>query len=102
MSVPDGSYKNMEPVKSTWQISELLGESLVEGLRNRGAKIWSDGSLDMDLTQTSYSSVASVDIELGDRVSPHTPEQLTFLAEGLADGVDLFFSRAGTPGVPQP
>ena len=102
MSVPDGSYKNMEPVKSTWQISELLGESLIEGLRNRGAKIWSDGSLDMDLTQTSYSSVASVDIELGDRVSPHTPEQLTFLAEGLADGVDLFFSRAGTPGVPQP
>ena len=96
MSVPDnGGYKNMDPVKDTWEISELLGESLIEGLRNRGAKIWSDGSLDMDLTQTSYSSVASVDIELGDRVSPHTPEQLGLLAEGLADGVELFFSRAG-------
>ena len=96
MSVPDnGGYKNMDPVKDTWEISELLGESLIEGLRNRGAKIWSDGSLDMDLTQTSYSSVASVDIELGDRVSPHTSEQLGLLAEGLADGVDLFFSRAG-------
>ena len=96
MSVPDnGGYKNMDPVKDTWEISELLGESLIEGLRNRGAKIWSDGSLDMDLTQTSYSSVASVDIELGDRVSPHTSEQLGLLAEGLADGVELFFSRAG-------
>ena len=96
MSVPDnGGYKNMDPVKDTWEISELLGESLIEGLRNRGVKIWSDGSLDMDLTQTSYSSVASVDIELGDRVSPHTPEQLGLLAEGLADGVELFFSRAG-------
>ena len=96
MSVPDnGGYKNMDPVKYTWEISELLGESLIEGLRNRGVKIWSDGSMDMDLTQTSYSSVASVDIELGDKVSPHTPEQLGLLAEGLADGVDLFFSRAG-------
>ena len=56
MSVPNvDSYRNMEPVKSNWEKHNALGESLVAGLKGAGVKIFSGGSMAMDLTQTSYS-----------------------------------------------
>ena len=51
------------------------------------------GSMDVDLTQTSYSTVPSVDIELGDKVSDHSEATLRKLAEGLADGVTQYFTK---------
>ncbi|MBQ7535891.1 MAG: N-acetylmuramoyl-L-alanine amidase [Stomatobaculum sp.] len=92
MSVPDG-LKYLDPVSSTWQKSEAFGEALIAGLRGRGVKIFSGGSMDMDLTQTSYSSIASVDIELGDKVSDHSAAALDNIAEGLADGIEQYFAR---------
>ena len=32
-------------------------------------KIFESGSMEMDLTQTSYSKVPNIDIELGDKTS---------------------------------
>ncbi|MCC8060267.1 MAG: N-acetylmuramoyl-L-alanine amidase [Clostridiales bacterium] len=94
MSVPDvASYRAMEPVASHWQEHHALGESLIAGLSGAGVKIFSGGSMAMDLTQTSYSTVPSVDIELGDKVSDHSTEALNVLAEGLADGVERFFGE---------
>ena len=90
MSVPDG-LKTMEPVSYTWQSSERLGECLVSGLSEQGCKIFSGGSMDMDLTQTSYSTIPSVDIELGNQSSDHSDEALNKLAEGLLKGVEKFF-----------
>ncbi|MCD8370757.1 MAG: N-acetylmuramoyl-L-alanine amidase [Clostridiales bacterium] len=92
MSVPDvSSYRSMEPVASHWQQHHALGESLIAGLKGAGVKIFSGGSMAMDLTQTSYSTIPSVDIELGDKVSDHSAAALETLAEGLADGLDNFF-----------
>ena len=91
MSVPD-ALKYMDPVSSTWQKSEAFGAALISGLRGRGVKIFGDGTMDMDLTQTSYSSVPSVDIELGDKVSDHGQAALDNLAEGLADGIEAYFN----------
>lgn len=90
MSVPD-ALKYMEPVASTWQKSEAFGDAVIEGLKGRGVKIFGSGRMDMDLTQTSYSTVPSIDIELGDKVSDHSASQLDLLAEGMADGVDRYF-----------
>ena len=92
MSVPDG-LKKMDPVSSTWQKSEAFGEALIGGLRGKGVKIFGGGSMDVDLTQTSYSTVPSVDIELGDKVSDHSEATLRKLAEGLADGVTQYFTK---------
>lgn len=92
MSVPD-ALKGMEPVSSTWRESEALGSALIGGLKGRGAKIMGEGSMDMDLTQTSYSSVPSVDIELGDKASDHGRAALELLAEGLADGIEQYFRQ---------
>lgn len=93
MSVPNvASYRSMEPVASNWQKHHELGDSLIAGLEDNGVKIFSDGTMAMDLTQTSYSTVPSVDIELGDKASDHSAETLERLGKGLADGVDKFFN----------
>lgn len=94
MSVPGNStYRNMEPVKSHWQQHNALGESLISGLKNAGVKIFSNGAMEMDLTQTSYSTVPSVDIELGDKVSDYSDGALETLADGLLAGVNAYFGR---------
>lgn len=93
MSVPsDPTYRSMEPVASTWERSNHFGDCLIEGLRSVGTPIFEGGSIEMDLTQTSYSSVPSIDIELGDRVSDHSDEALATLGQGLLAGIDLFFN----------
>ncbi len=94
MSVPGtSSYRNMEPVKSNWQKHNALGESLIGGLKGAGVKIFSGGSMEMDLTQTSYSTVPSVDIELGDKASDHSDGTLENLADGLLAGINAFFGQ---------
>ena len=90
MSVPDG-LKSMEPVASHWKSHEALGDALIEGLRGQGLKIWGSNPLDMDLTQTSYSTIPSVDIELGNQCSSHSDETLSQEAEGLLKGINAYF-----------
>ncbi|MGL5434787.1 MAG: N-acetylmuramoyl-L-alanine amidase [Lachnospiraceae bacterium] len=92
MSVPNvSSYRNMEPVASNWQKHHALGDSLIAGLRGAGVKIFSGGSMEMDLTQTSYSTIASVDLELGDKASDYSASTLDKLGNGVADGIDQYF-----------
>ena len=94
MSVPNvESYRSMEPVKSHWQQHNALGESLVAGLKGAGVKIFSGGSMAMDLTQTSFSTVPSGDIELGDKASDHSSATLATLADGLVAGVNQYFGQ---------
>lgn len=90
ISVPDG-IKDMEPVASHWREDDALGECLIEGLSACGAKINGGGSMSIDLTQTSYSTVPSVDIELGNACSDHSESALENLADGIVMGVESFF-----------
>ena len=92
MSVPSNqSYRNMEPVKSHWEQHNALGASLVAGLKSAGVKIFSNGAMEMDLTQTSFSTIPSVDIELGDKASDHSSATLDTLADGLLAGINQYF-----------
>ena len=81
----------MEPVASHLREDDALGECLIEGLSACGAKINGGGSMSIDLTQTSYSTVPSVDMELGNASSDHSDETLEMLANGLVNGVGAFF-----------
>lgn len=92
MSVPD-ALKSMEPVASHWQDDNALGAALIEGLTAQNATIYGSGNMDMDLTQTSYSTIPSVDIELGNAASDHSDSALNSLAEGLVAGINTFFSN---------
>lgn len=95
MSVPD-RLKTMEPVASYWQEHERLGDSLIAGLVEKipDIRVWTSsgyGCLDQDLTQTSYSTIPSVDIELGNQCSKHDDDFLSQEAEGLLRGIGIYF-----------
>ncbi len=91
-SVPDDKdYREMEPVASNWRKHEKLGKSLIYGLGRAGFKPWNKGELAMDLTQTSYSTIPSVDLEIGDTVSDCSYATLVKVAQGITEGLDYFF-----------
>lgn len=90
ISTPDG-IKGMEPVASHWTMHEALGQSLIAGLSASGCKIYKNGSMSIDLTQTSYSTVPSVDLELGNAASVHDDGTLSLLADGIVSGLKNYF-----------
>lgn len=94
IGVPDiASYKSMEPVASHWEQHNALGESILEGMRIAGVKIYSNGNIPMDLTQTSYSTVPSMDVEVGDRGSDYSEATLNKIADGVVEGVKVYFGE---------
>ncbi len=95
-SVPEvESYRNMYPVSDTWECSHALGDRIIKGLTDEGIKIYDNGSLPLDLTQTSYSTIPSIDLELGDKLSDRSTGQLYRNAVGIMRGIDLFFGKEG-------
>lgn len=92
ISVPE-ALKTMEPVASHWQQHDTLGTDLVEGLREQGAMIYGKGNMSIDLTQTSYSTIPSVDMELGNKYSDHSDVVLEQLATGLLAGINTYFEQ---------
>ena len=92
ISVPE-ALKSMDPVASHWQQHDNLGTDLVEGLREQGATIYGKGHMGIDLTQTSYSTIPSVDMELGNAYSDHSDVVLEQLATGLLTGINTYFEQ---------
>ena len=92
VSVPAG-LKSMAPVSSHWRQHEALGAALVDGLRQEGCRIFSNGKMEIDLTQTSYSTIPSVDIELGNTCSRHDDATLRKQAEGLVRGIEQYYGK---------
>lgn len=92
LSVPNIlSYRNMYPVSALWQSHHALGGSIIGGLRGAGVKIFSSGNMDMDLTQTSYSTIPSIDLEVGDVGSDFSDASLQKLANGITAGLNSYF-----------
>jgi N-acetylmuramoyl-L-alanine amidase len=88
ISVPDNkTYRNMNPVSENYKKHHKLGDALLSGFREAGVKIWSSGKMALDLTQTSYSTIPSVDVEVGDRASAHDEKTLKKISEGTACGI---------------
>ena len=88
-SVPE-KLKKMRPVASYWEEHDALGKSLIKGLRSQKIKINGTGATEIDLTQTSYSTIPSVDIELGNQCSDHSDRKLQKLVDGLVQGINKY------------
>ena len=94
INVPDiPQYKEMEPVKSTWQLDDKLSKDIIQGLRNTNIKIYGNGLYPIDLTQTSYSTVATTDIELGDRITDYSKASVDKFSDGIVNGLNIFFGK---------
>lgn len=91
IAVPE-ALKSMEPVTSHWQDHNALGDALIGGLKDNGIKLNGQGSMAIDLTQTSYSTIPSVDIELGNSCSDHSDSTLDTLKDGLVQGIKAYFN----------
>lgn len=92
IGVPDG-IKDMYPVNEIWEEDEKIGRLLIEGLESINYPIFNSGRLEVDLTQTSYSIIPSVDIELGNQCSEHDDNTLSRLADGLIIGINRYFMK---------
>ena len=96
LGVPDvASYRAMEPVASVWPRHEELGGHLLSGMQREGLPIYGSGRMEMDLTQTSYSTIPSLDVEVGDRASDCSPAYQTRIARGILAGLNEFFGIEG-------
>ena len=94
LSVPeDKAYRSMEPVRSFYTAHLDFGHSLIEGLEKKDVKIFNEGAMPMDLTQTSYSKVPSVDIEVGDAGSDYSEAAQTKIADGILEGLHIYFEK---------
>ncbi len=94
ISVPDiSSYRNMEPVASHWKEHENLGKALAGGIEDEGISLFGGGSMALDLTQTSYSTIPSVDLEVGDAASDHSERTQGRIADGIVRGLNSLFEK---------
>lgn len=92
ISVPNNTaYRSMEPVASHWTQHNALGEAIISGVKTKDVKIYGAGSMEIDLTQTSYSTIPSVDLEVGDRASDCSEATLSKIASGISQGLDNYF-----------
>lgn len=89
-SVP-AALRSMYPVSQHWQQHNQLGSCLINGLASVGCKLFESGHMDMDLTQTSYSTIPSTDLELGNAASNHSQATLEKLAKGIVAGLNQYF-----------
>jgi len=88
------AYLNMYPVSLHWQEHTALGRTLISGLQSVGAGIYGNGEMEMDLTQTSYSTIPSIDLEVGDTASDHSEYTQGIIADGIVAGLNTFFSES--------
>ena len=86
-------YFEIEPISSNWKKHYALANSMLEGFRSNKIKINGNGLLEVDLTQISYSTIPTVALELGDRKSDISSKSVNKLALGIADGLDIYFSK---------
>lgn len=94
IGVPNvSSYLNMEPVASHYKEHKALGDAIIRGAKAKDVKVFSNGYMNIDLTQTSYSTVPSVDVEVGDRKSDYSELSQSKIADGIVEGLNLYYSE---------
>ena len=94
LSVPNiKSYRNMTPVKQHWKQHNKFGKSVIWGIRKNGLKVCGRGSMAMDLTQTSYSTVPSIDLEVGDKATSTSKKTQSKMAAAITKGIKKYFKK---------
>ncbi|MBQ0052369.1 MAG: N-acetylmuramoyl-L-alanine amidase, partial [Treponema sp.] len=91
-SIPE-ELKKLKNVRKHSQKSERLGQCLVEGLKKQKLAAYNDGKIEMDLPQTSFSTIPTVDVELGNQWTVTSTAELEKRAQGLLKGIELFFAE---------
>ena len=89
LMMPESTYKYNESAILPMRIESSRPE--LTSAVNINKKDFTQGSMKIDLTQTSYSTIPSVDIELGNQCSDHNDSRLETLRDGLIEGIRRYF-----------
>ena len=84
------AYLEMEPVKSTYKKSDEFANMIITTLKKYNEKLKGKGIEYQDLTQISYSTIPTIDLELGDKMSDISDNRLYTLAKEVYDGIDEY------------
>ena len=84
--------KFLQNVKNHCNNSEKLGQCIISGLQENGLLIYENGRTELDLTQTSFSTIPTVDIELGNQCTIPLTKDLEKRANGILAGVQKYFN----------
>ena len=76
--------------------SEKLGSAIIDALRSQGIGVYASGRIEIDLTQTSYSTIPTVDIELGNQCTIPTTLNLENRAKGILHGIMAYAGSVPT------
>ena len=87
------SYKKMYPVSVHFEDSWDLANAIVQGWKDTGCKdeITHGGTMGFDLTQTSYSTIPTTDIELIGKSEDHSDDTFSRRLQGVSQGLNTFF-----------
>lgn len=80
----------MSHIADNYKESERLGISIVNTLKKDGNILFNNGRVEIDLTTTSYATIPTVVIELGNQHTILTIEKLENIANSLCTGVESF------------
>lgn len=75
------------------RLGRNMYKCLINGLESQSLKIYKAGREEIDLTQTSYSEIPTVDIELGNQCTVFSAENLEKRAKGIFSGIENYFSQ---------
>ena len=84
------AYLKMDPVRDVYKKSDEFANMLITTFKKYNEKIRGKGIEYQDLTQISYSTIPTVDLELGDKKSDISDSRLHTLSEELYDGIDEY------------
>lgn len=83
--------KKFKNVRAHYENSEKLGNFLTNSLKNCGLQLYNEGRYEVDLTQTSFSTIPTVDIELGNSHTRHDLVSLEKRAQAICDGIKKYY-----------
>ena len=84
------AYLKMEPVKTVYKKSDEFANMLITTFKKYNEKISGKGIQYQDLTQISYSTIPTVDLELGDKLADISDDRLHNLSIEICDGIDEY------------
>ena len=87
-----GNYKAMYPVSEHYDESWALSHAIVDGWKKLGYNPRpANGELPTDLTQTSYSKIPTLDIEVVGREEVYKTDDITKRLQGILEGINTFY-----------
>ena len=87
---PPKELRSLGNVNLHYNDSERLSDCILTGLKDQNVQIYKYEKILMDLTQTAYSFIPTVDVELGNQCTRPTTAKIEQYARGLLEGIQKF------------